>query len=47
MADALRIFGKDKRCFHDLIARTKVIDVKESAQAIATTQKHPVDELTS
>lgn len=46
LADAVRIFGKDKRCFHDLIAGTKVIDVKESAQDIVTTQTSPVDKLT-
>ena len=47
LVDIIRIFGKDKRCFHDLIAGTKVIDVKESAQDIVTTQTSPVDELTS
>lgn len=47
LTDAVRIFGKDKRCFHDLIARTKVINVKESAQNIVPTQTTPVNELTS
>ena len=43
LADAIRIFGKDKCCFYDLIAGTKVVDVKKLTLNIAPTQTTPVD----